>query len=198
MSDGELIRTESTETFIQNAKMVHGDKYTYEKAVYIKTKIPITITCPIHGDFVQTPNAHLAGNKCPNCRVRGYTQQQFLDKSNIEHGGKYTYEKTVYAGSTKKVIITCPLHGDFTQQAAMHIRGNGCPQCAQIKKVHGIIKPVYRHSRTSDESVRYESMTDASKQNNVHISSISECCCGDRKSAGGYRWSFAEKDPKRQ
>lgn len=28
------------------------------------------------------------------------------------------------------IIVTCPIHGDFKQLAAGHIRGKGCKDCA--------------------------------------------------------------------
>jgi hypothetical protein len=43
-------------------------KYTYDKVDYIKSSIPVIITCPIHGDWdTTTPNSHLQGNGCPIC-----------------------------------------------------------------------------------------------------------------------------------
>lgn len=57
----------STEEFIEKAKEIHGDKYGYSKTVYQATKTPVTITCPVHGDFIQTPNDHLSKKGCPLC-----------------------------------------------------------------------------------------------------------------------------------
>jgi len=39
------------EEFIKKAKEVHGDKYDYSKVNYINYNTPVTIICPIHGEF---------------------------------------------------------------------------------------------------------------------------------------------------
>jgi len=35
-----------------------------------------------------------------------------------------------YIHSHKKVIITCPTHGDFLQTPSLHLQGCGCSNCA--------------------------------------------------------------------
>jgi len=67
-----------TEAFIAQARLDHGDRYLYHKTEYVLSKKKVTITCKIHGDFVQTPHDH-TGNKaqgCPECarmdRVQGW------------------------------------------------------------------------------------------------------------------------------
>ena len=57
----------TTESFIEKAKIVHGDKYDYSKTEYKGYDEKITITCPIHGDFEQTPDSHLQGSGCRMC-----------------------------------------------------------------------------------------------------------------------------------
>ena len=57
-----------TESFIKEAKMVHGDKYDYSKVVYERGDENVCIICPKHGEFWQTPKNHVhnaAG--CPIC-----------------------------------------------------------------------------------------------------------------------------------
>ena len=41
--------------------------YDYSKVVYVDMVTPIIIGCPIHGDFMQTPDHHKLGNGCPCC-----------------------------------------------------------------------------------------------------------------------------------
>lgn len=60
-------KIKTTEQFILDARKVHGDKYDYSKTNYIRSNIRVIITCPIHGDFEQTPNNHLKGTQCPIC-----------------------------------------------------------------------------------------------------------------------------------
>lgn len=55
--------------FLKKAAEVHGDKYSYSDVNYINTKTKISIKCPDHGFFEQTPNRHLDGRGCPVCGV---------------------------------------------------------------------------------------------------------------------------------
>lgn len=66
--------------------------------------------------------------------MRKLTTEQFIERSTKIHSGKYLYEKSVYIGHSKKIIITCPIHGDFEQHAGSHMKGVGCSICANNKK----------------------------------------------------------------
>jgi len=57
----------NTEEFIEKARKVHGNKYDYSKVKYKNNSTGVIITCPIHGDFIQSPNNHLSGRGCPIC-----------------------------------------------------------------------------------------------------------------------------------
>lgn len=58
------------------------------------------------------------------------SQTDFITTCIEVHGTKYTYEKTIYSGMRNKVIITCPFHGDFEQNAKSHTSGYGCSYCS--------------------------------------------------------------------
>ena len=45
------------------------------------------------------------------------------------HHDKYDYSKVVYKGMLHKILIVCPIHGDFYQTPSKHISGQGCPLC---------------------------------------------------------------------
>ena len=123
-----------TNEFIKRAKKVHGDKYSYTKVNYKTNEIKVTITCPIHGDFEQTPHDHLNGHGCPICGgALHYTQEDFIQRAKEIHGEQYSYDKVKYTKSTNKVIITCPKHGDFLQVPAAHLSGVGCPKCKRSR-----------------------------------------------------------------
>lgn len=77
----------TTEQFIKDANLVHDFKFSYDKTDYIKNQIKVIITCPIHGDFEQTPLSHLQGNGCPSCNEsRGEKLiSKYLDKNDISY-----------------------------------------------------------------------------------------------------------------
>jgi hypothetical protein len=58
----------TTEEFIEKAKEIHGDYYSYDKVNYINAHEKICIICPRHGEFWQEASSHLQGKSCPKCK----------------------------------------------------------------------------------------------------------------------------------
>ncbi|MDW6058180.1 hypothetical protein SAZ11_08775 [Streptomyces sp. FXJ1.4098] len=52
-------RRMSTETWIEQARAVHGLRYDYTKVQYVTAFDKVTIVCPEHGEFLQTPVSHV-------------------------------------------------------------------------------------------------------------------------------------------
>jgi hypothetical protein len=71
--------------FIIKSNKTHNNFYNYSKCNYINSKTKITVTCPIHGDYLQAPSHHLVGNGCPKCKM-GISKQQtdFLNFIDIK------------------------------------------------------------------------------------------------------------------
>jgi len=61
---------------------------------------------------------------------RPMSSDEFIRRSTIAHNGKYDYSKSIFTTSNEKIIVTCPIHGDITQNAGVHMRGHGCKKCA--------------------------------------------------------------------
>ena len=140
----------STEEFIKKAKEVHGDKYDYSKVNYANSTTKVCIICPIHGEFWQTPSAHIHQKQgCKYCKGKKLDLDSFIKKARKVHGDKYDYSKVEYKDNKTKVCIICPIHGEFWQKPANHLLGQGCIKCAneyspsteewieKAKKVHG-------------------------------------------------------------
>lgn len=132
-SNGDRCRTSVIE-FIKKAKAIHGDKYNYDGIEYVNSHTNIIINCPIHGDFPQTPGNHTHKTNpqgCPECGGRtNWNLEKFINKAKEIHGAKFNYDKVVFVNTIRKVIITCPEHGDFPQTPNKHLMGQGCPDCA--------------------------------------------------------------------
>lgn len=125
----------NTKTFIEKANKIYNNKYDYTKTIYKNARSKVIITCPEHGDFEQLARTHLRGSACSGCG--GNTpldNNTFIGKAAIAHKNKYSYDKTDYKSNSKKVIITCLIHGDFLQIADSHLRGKGCPSCGAINQ----------------------------------------------------------------
>ncbi len=199
-----MCKKKTTEQFIEDAKLVHGDKYDYSLVEYRTAKEKIKIVCKEHGEFEQSATHHLVGGSCKKCSLKiknfgrkttiefindaikihdnnydyslveytdwktkvkvicnlcknifeispnnhkngkgckecgikrrtkklSHTKEIFIEKANIKHNNFYNYDKVEYTNSSSKVIIGCPIHGDFEQEANSHIYGTGCPKCS--------------------------------------------------------------------
>jgi len=126
------------EKFICRAKDKHNDYYDYSLAEYINATTKVKIICPKHGIFEQQPNNHLHGQGCIKCmgdrvsKARKCTTDDFILKAKHTHGDRYDYSLVDYKDSRRKVIIICPIHGEFLQTPLAHSSKSmkqGCPFC---------------------------------------------------------------------
>ena len=140
----------NTKLFIERATKIHNGRYDYS-LVYCKgTSSYVRIICPIHGEFLQKVGCHLNGNGCPKCfGTPKSTTEEFIKKAKEIYGDKYDYSKVDYKGNKIKVIITCPIHGDWEVTPNNFLRGSECPKCygtpkytneefiLKARKIHG-------------------------------------------------------------
>ena len=76
----------TNEQFIQKAREIHGNKYSYSLVEYIHSKDKVKIVCPIHGVWEQTPSMHLKGQGCKSCadivrsETSGWSRTSFKEK----------------------------------------------------------------------------------------------------------------------
>jgi|SRR5690606_5502844 len=75
-------RLKTKEQFVSDAVQVHGYKYNYENTVYKGNTVRISIICPEHGEFWQTPSTHLDGSGCPKCGEESGRNQRRLTANN--------------------------------------------------------------------------------------------------------------------
>jgi hypothetical protein len=119
------------EEFIRRSRIIHNDKYEYDKINFIDAQTEVEITCKIHGSFFQSPTRH-SRYGCPRCgnAVR-FTTEEFIEKARKIHGDKYIYTKVNYKNALTEVEIICPKpeHGSFFQSPNRHY-SYGCPVCA--------------------------------------------------------------------
>lgn len=127
------------ESFINDAKKVHEDKYDYSESELVNVNSPMKIICKVHGAFMQRPNDHLRGCGCPHCKGDSFVERirlpfdEVMRRSNQIHDKKYTYDKSSYVNTMTKMRIVCPIHGEFWQVPSSHMVGVGCPKCNYSK-----------------------------------------------------------------
>ena len=137
------MRKLTTQEFLEKAILVHGNRYDYSNVVYVRNRDKICIICRKHGEFLQTPNAHLNGQNCPKCRGKnssvGLKEKEILklktttvsliEKLKKVHGEQYDYSLVEYTGSYNKIKVICRLHGEFLISLYHHLKGSGCKIC---------------------------------------------------------------------
>lgn len=58
------------------------------------------------------------------------TAEGFIRRAREIHHDRYDYSAVSYINTSTKLIIICPIHGNFLQPPAKHMFGRGCPECA--------------------------------------------------------------------
>ena len=130
-----MYRKLTTEEFIKESKIVHNDKYIYDKTIFTRKKDKVIIICKKHGEFNQFADNHLRGNGCMKCSGKELlTLNEFIIKANNKHNNIFDYSITEYTNCKTKVKIICSSHGIFEQLPSNHLYGFGCPKCANNLK----------------------------------------------------------------
>ena len=131
-----LAQTKPLFKVINDFRLAHGAEYDYSKVAYVKSTIKVIIICRIHGEFLQTPQYHKNGRKCPKCvrEKTRLTSKEVISKFKRIHGDVYDYSQVNFLSSKDKVTIVCNEHGSFLQTPPAHLRGQGCAKC-QTKKI---------------------------------------------------------------
>lgn len=138
----------SQEDFIERARKVHKGFYTYDKVEYKESHTLVTITCPVHGDYRQLAYQHLAGHGCKKCATlltiekESVSVSEFIERAKACHSIEYDYSHVNLNGMHSLVHIVCPIHGDFWQRAATHLKGHDCPKCGYIQNSLKRTKPL--------------------------------------------------------
>lgn len=139
-------KRKTTAQFIEDAKKVHGDTFIYSKVNYIDRITPVIITCRIHDDYHQTPQAHLDGSGCKHCfeernknQKTKKTTEQFIEECKLLFGNRFLYHKVDYVNNKTPVEFICSEHNlSFFPRSGNVIAARnfcGCKLC--VEKVAG-------------------------------------------------------------
>ena len=126
------LKRKSNEKFIEEANLMHKNKYDYSMIEYLNSKSKITIICNKHGEFKQIPSKHLKGQGCKKCSGN-YTllKEEFIEKAIEVHGNKFIYSNVKYINNKTPIEINCKFHGIFLQIPYIHLKGHSCPKCSR-------------------------------------------------------------------
>ncbi len=136
------------EYFIKKSIEKYGTKYDYSLVEYrdVKTKVKIIYNNTV---YEQTPSSHLI--HCPEKKTNIKTNSEFIEEANKIHKDKYDYSLVEYKNNKTKIIIKCPIHGEFEQVPNSHLQGCGCKKCGDIYRDR-IYKPKYTTSEFIEEA----------------------------------------------
>jgi len=153
-------------TYIDRCVDIHNNYYDYSNVIYNGYDNNILIVCPRHGKFEQQLSKHLNNRGCPKCALENASKRYrlsldvFLERCEKVHGDRYDYSLVKYKNLHDKVKIICPIHSEFEQDAAYHLKGGGCPTCQESKgerkiriflqKLNIHFNPQYRISECRD------------------------------------------------
>ena len=91
------------------------------------------------------------------------TNQQFIERANLIHGGRYSYELFVYNGSFNKGTVICPIHGAFTITANNHLQGGGCVDCYRDSLIVPQTEILQRFKRAHGDRFSYRFLNNGIK-----------------------------------
>ena len=86
-----------------------NNNLVFDKFVYKGSQIKGVAICPIHGEFLATPDNLLSGHGCPKCgKTVPLTFETFKERANNIHNNKYRYVISDKVRTNEKIIIICP------------------------------------------------------------------------------------------
>ena len=88
--------------FILLSNNIHNNKYDYSLVNYINGETKIEIICPEHGIFKQTPEKHLIGQGCRQCKSS--SGERLIESYLIKHNLRYKSEKKFKNCKDKKEL----------------------------------------------------------------------------------------------
>ena len=126
-----------TNSFVEKAKQIHGDKYDYSKVVYKGNNEKVCIICPIHGEFWQTPHHHLSGSGCQKCgnllkkeshkkvskeKVIEAKKKSFIKAAKKKYGDLYDYSDIEYVDNLTKICLNSSKYGKIEITPQEHLK----------------------------------------------------------------------------
>ncbi len=99
------------------------------------------------------------GNRSQEVCRRVVTTESFIAEAKEIYGDRYDYSKVDYKNRDHRVVVTCPVHGDFQVYARDHLDGKGCPKCEKGEKFIAKLKEKFGDKFGLDEFVYESSIT---------------------------------------
>ena len=152
----------TTETYIEDAKKVHGDQFDYSEVVFTTLSAKVKIKCNRCGNvFYQEAHGHLKGYGCPHCKKCEYTSvKEVKEKLFNVWGDALDFSEVNTFHVTEVVKVHCNVCGnDFEKVLRELLYGRGCKcQSGRRKRkplVEGVGVNDYNGNMHGDKRVYY-------------------------------------------
>jgi hypothetical protein len=138
------------ESWKEKCISLYNGKYNYDNIKIMNNVLDkVLLTCPIHGEFLQTFGSHKSGHQCLKCGYEKVSSEKRITGLNeflkIKHKNKYDYSLIDYKRSDRKIQIICPKHGIFSQTPKAHMNGAGCSKCSNnVKTKEEVLNDFYK------------------------------------------------------
>lgn len=153
----------STSEWVIKANKIHKNEYSYLLTEYTGAKNKIKIICKIHGEFEQTANNHLQGQKCPKCQNEYRSNNtksslvDFINKVESVSPLQFDFSDTVYINSRTKVKVKCKVCNSIEEKSPKAlVSGVSCMNCTNLSKTltkeEFINKAIIKHNENYDYS----------------------------------------------
>jgi len=148
--------------------------------------------CKKGHSFEATISNRKSGKGCPICSgrkvLKGFNDfaskhSELLHEWNYERNHVHPDEVTEHSG--RKIWWICKAGHEWQATIASRSKGIGCPYCKGCHK---------KAVRNIDKNEVFVSLTDAAKSCGLkNGDTISLCCQGKQKTAGGFHWEYIER-----
>jgi len=156
----------TTNEFIEDARALHGDVYTYENCSYVNSHTNVSIKCSHHGAFEQSPTAHLSGQGCPTCGQEIITNKARMPTTDVlgllnkqsSLGGDVIFDEGAYWSMNDKMVITCSIHGKQIPRivTSMLTSKHPCLKCSEPLRNNGITELQFQAKLDNKFNSKYE------------------------------------------
>lgn len=137
--------------FLSEAKRRFGDTYSYNLVDYKTTKTPVTIICPVHGQFNIVPDNHLYNSEtgciyCDKSQLEIRKTEEFNSKLITLRPNKFDTSEVSYINNTTPVKLKCLEHDEWFYQTPLKMldpsRNCSCNTCYKLSNNRWTIEAV--------------------------------------------------------
>ena len=152
---------------IDRCNDIFDNKYDYSQSVFVNTRTPMDIICPIHGKFSMPPKRHLNGQGCPECgkeyarNWRKGNWKHFVNRLNELYPNQFTTPniENLYENEKSVVDVVCKNCGytyHLSSNYFLSDKFNGCKEC----KFYYTFEELSSKNMTDNEMVYFEGKKD--------------------------------------